>query len=423
MCQPDAIVSSELFMSAARQWIAGVMAIALLGGVGALVGVRLLEDEESGGLAGQRETPPAAIRVAPVTRGTILNRRVFSGTLEAAARVTIAPKIAGRIDRLPVDLADTVTRGQVVAVLDSAEYAQAVTQAEAEVRVGEASLTEAENALKIAERELTRVTTLHERGIASDSQLDIATADQLAKTSAVAVAKAQLARAEAALESASIRLGYTTIHAEWAEGEAGGEDDERVVAARLVDVGDTVAANTPLLSIIELDPIRAVVFATEREYGVLARGQAVTITTDAYSRRTWEGSIARVAPQFERGSRQARVEIDVPNPDGLLKPGMFVRVEAVLGEEADVTIVPYQAIAHRDGQDIVFVVDETSMTAKLTPVEVGIREGERAAVRGEGIEGRVVTLGHQLLSDGSLVSIPEDAVDGSAGDGQTGRGP
>src|SRR5690606_32467707 len=129
-----------------------------------------------------------------------------------------------------------------------------------------------------AQRELDRVRTLNERGIASDSQLDTVQADYLSKQAAVQVAKAHVTRAEAALQSARIRLGYTVIAADWEGG-----DDQRVVAQRLVEEGDTVAANTPLLSVVELDPIDAVIFATEREYTLLSPGQRVTLTTDAYA--------------------------------------------------------------------------------------------------------------------------------------------
>jgi RND family efflux transporter MFP subunit len=403
-------------MKSARPWIFTVVVLAILAAIGLLVGWRFLEIREERASAGGRDggaSAPAPVEIVPIERGAIQDRRVFSGTLEAVAMVTIAPKIAGRILSLPVDLSDTVSRGQVVAVLDSDEYQQAVAQSEAELAVANAELIEAQSAATIAARELERVKTLHERGVASDSQLDTVTAEQYSRSAAVEVAKAQVTRAEAALRAARIRLGYTTIRAEWEGG-----DEQRIVSERMAEEGDTVAANTPLLSIIELDPIDAAIFSTEREYALLERGQTVTVTTDAYPDRAWEGTVSRVSPVFREGSRQARVEVRVANADDALKPGMFVRVEATLRREQGATIVPVEALAQRDGQTVVFLVDPAKRVARMAPVRVGIRSGGRVQIFGDGLEGHVVTLGQQLLEDATPVTLPsQDAPSGAPAEG------
>jgi multidrug resistance efflux pump len=102
---------------------------------------------------------------------------------------------------------------------------------------------------------------LRKRGIASDSELDAAKQDRLAKQAQLTVAEAQVAKFASALETANIRLGYTQVTAGWT-----GVDDQRVVAERYVDEGQTLAANTPLLMIVDLDPIVGIVFVTERDY-------------------------------------------------------------------------------------------------------------------------------------------------------------
>ncbi len=386
-------------MGRARSWIFGTLLVGLIVAIVALVVRRLPAADQANDRAARLR--PAPVEVAKVEHGPIENRRTFSGALEAAARVTVAPKVAGRIVSLPVDLADTVRRGQIVATLDNDEYAQSVMQAEAELAVARANVAEAASALTIAARELDRVRTLHDRGVASDSQFDTITAEHLSKSAAVEVAKAQATRAEAALQAARIRLGYTSIEATWS-----GNDDERVVGEQFAEEGDTVAANTPLLSIVQLDPIQAVIFVTERDYASLSHGQPVTLWTDAYPGRPWSGWIDRVAPIFREGSRQARVEVGVPNEEGLLRPGMFVRVETVLGRLEAATIVPTESLTERDGQTVVFVVNPDGRSVRMVPVTTGIRQGARVEVTGEGIEGRVVTLGHQLLDDDSAIVIP-----------------
>ncbi len=356
-------------------------------------------------LAGAQEPPAAAdapravpVEVAPFERGPITLRRVFSGALEATAEFGVAPKVSGRLERLTVDLGDRVARGQVVAWLDDAEFVQAEAQAQADVAVARANRTEAESALEIAGRALKRFETLREQGVTSESEYDAARADELARRASLAVSEAQVTRAEAALETARIRLGYTKVAAGWSGG-----DDERVVGERFVDEGSTVAANVPVLSIVELDPIVAVVFVPERDYARLAPGLPARLATDAYPGEAFAARIERIAPIFRQSTRQVRVELVAPNPDQRLKPGMFVRVEVELERLEDALLAPVAALTERGGEPGVFVLDAAASTVRWRPVAAGIVEGERVAVLGEGLEGAVVTLGQDLCDDGARV--------------------
>ncbi|MEZ5990347.1 MAG: efflux RND transporter periplasmic adaptor subunit [Planctomycetota bacterium] len=381
-----------------------VLAVAALAAVGLLVADRLRQE----GRTGPRTAAPAPVEVGPVTHGPIVLRRTFSGTLEPSAEFVVAPKVGGRIEHLAVDLADRVRRNQVVAELEDGEFLQAVAQAEADLAVAQAKVVEAESALQILERELNRIRGLSDQGIASEAQLDTITKEELAKKAALAVARSQVTRAEAVLESTRIRLGYTKVTAVWS-----GDDEERVVAQRDVDEGETVSANTPLMTIVALDPIVGVVYVTEKDYGLLSPGQEALLATDASPGRRFRGRIARIAPVFRQSSRQARIELSIANPDGRLKPGMFMRAEVELDRVDDATIVPVEALTRRADVVGVFVVDAAGTTVRWVPVEPGIREAGRVAVTGDGLTGRVVTLGHQLIEDGSRITIP--VLDGEAG--------
>ena len=126
---------------------------------------------------------PVPVEVVQIQCGPIVLRRTFSGELEALAEFVVAPKVSGRVERVFVNIADTVKRGQVVAELDNDEYVQAVAQAQADLVVARANLSEAKSALEIANREFKRTESLLTRGIASDSVFDAANQDQLANSS------------------------------------------------------------------------------------------------------------------------------------------------------------------------------------------------------------------------------------------------
>ncbi|MDX9786706.1 MAG: efflux RND transporter periplasmic adaptor subunit [Desulfobacterales bacterium] len=350
------------------------------------------------------------VEVAPIQHGPIALQRAFSGELEALAAFVVAPKVSGRVEHVIVNIADTVTRGQVVAELDNDEYVQAVAQAQADLLVAGANLSEAGSALKIADREFKRTESLLKRGIASDSEFDVARQDILAKQAKLKVAEAQVTKFKSSLETANIRLGYTKVTAGWTGGS-----EHRVVAERYVDEGQTVAANAPLLLIVELHPIVGVVFVTERDYAHLKPGQSVLLTTEAYPGETFTGRIDRIAPVFQTATRQARVEMTIDNSAYRLKPGMFIRATVVLARVPEAAIVPEQALTMRHDRHGVFVVRESEQSVAWREVEVGIREDGRVQVKGEGLSGRVVTLGQQLLSDGSPITLSDGQGDTAAG--------
>ena len=180
----------------------------------------------------------------------------------------------------------------------------------------------------------------------------------------------------------------------------------RVVAERYANEGGTVTANASLLLIVELDPIKGVMFVTEKDYVRMGAGQKATLTTDAYPGEEFEGRIDRIAPVFREATRQARVELTIGNAEHKLKPGMFIRVTVVLDRLAEATIVPEKALTTREDRTGVFVVSGDGKSVSWREVTVGIREGDRVQVEGEGLSGRVVTLGQQLVDDGSPILIP-----------------
>ena len=389
-------------------------AVVLLIGAAALVWALWARFSENGAVGGRRGGQgPAPVEVGPIETGPIARVRTFSGTLEAPAYFVVAPKVSGRVRLIRVDIGDPVRRGQTIVEMDDEEYVQSVIQAEAELAVAKANLTEARNALEIAERELQRVKTLRSGGVASESNLDAAMAGQLSKKAQVEVAKAQQTRAEATLKTARIRLGYTKVSADWS-----GDDDYRVVAERFVDEGETVSANTKLLSVVELDPITAVIFVGEKDYASLHGGLPATLTTDAYPGQTFAARVERIAPVFRQEVRQARVELTVQNTELRLKPGMFVRVTVELDRVEEAVIVPERALTRRGDRPGVFVVAADGRSVTWREVQVGIQQGDRVQVTGEGLEGRVVTLGQQLVEDGSSITIPAESEAGPSAPGE-----
>lgn len=375
------------------------LVLALAGGAGWWL-ARTSPESEAGGGRGAA-TGRVAVEAAPVETGPVADVREFTGTLEAGDAFTVAPKIAGQVEAIAVDIGDRVNRGQVVVELDDDEATQAVAEAEAGLAVARAELQQAEAEARLAERELERTRSLARRQLASQSELDTARAGAEARRAAVAVARARVTQREAALARARVQLGYTAVRADWRGG-----DEVRVVGERMINAGDTVAANTPLLSILGIDPITAVGFAPEGDYAHLAEGQRVEVHADALPGRTFAGEIARIAPRFAEDSRQARFEVRLPNEGRALKPGMFVTIRVTVATADAATLVPTEAIVRRsEGPAVYRVTDDEPPRVEFIPVRLGLEGEDRVQILDPPLSGRVVILGQQLLEDGAPVIV------------------
>ncbi len=375
--------------------------LVILAGFGWLVHRRIAEHREAA-RPGMRERS-VAVETAMVGSETLIDAREFRGTLEAGSTVVVAPKTSGRLEQLMVDIGDEVSRSDLIAVLDGEEFLQQAVQAQAELNVGEASLEEAEGALAIATSDLRRVRELHGQGIASDASLEEKEARRQAAESRVKLAQAQVRQRQAHLRAAEVRLSYTRLYADWEQNRG----DWRLVAERFADEGSLLRANEPVVSLVYTGVLRAVVYAIERDFPNITPGQTAIIRTDAYPGERFHGAVVRRAPVLEEGSRHARVEIEIDNSDRRLAPGMFARVQIRFEERRDVPVVPVAALARRNRKQGVFRVDDDSSTVRFIEVEPGLRSGGLVEVLSPELTGRVVTLGHHLLEDGSTVTMQE----------------
>ena len=452
-----------------------VLLLAAAGALGWQIHQKVSAHQKKGGpMRRKRGAVAVAVEVEPVRKGVIRNVRLFTGSLLPKSEFRVAPKISGRLAKLLVDIGDTVKRGQLIAVLDDDEFVRQVEQARAELDVAKANaeeirlnmaleaqvsaqqVAEAKAAVAIAEanveenrcdlaaakREFDRVKSLRDKQIVSEGELDAAedkynaqsarhkvmlaqvaqrqvlvkaaevrTSDMQSKARAAkhTLAASQVTQKEAALKAAEVRRSYTQMSISWEDA-----DEVRCVGGRFVDEGAMLTANAPVVSILQTHPIVAEIHVIERDYVYIEIGQEAAVTTDAHADRTFAGQVARITPQLEEASRQARIEIEIDNSDKRLRPGMFVRVRIELARHDEAMLVPVSALAKREGKRGVFLMDEESMKANFVPVKLGFTEGDLAEVLEPALSGSVITLGHHLLEDGGAITLPGAAARGKA---------
>ncbi len=372
--------------------ILGLLVIAVL-----VFRIILLLTKESGGGRSNFRRPAVAVEVDSVQYGSIKEIRQFTGSIYPYYQYVVAPKVAGRIIQIRKRIGDWVQRGEVIAKIDDAEYQQAVLEAEANLKIAHASLTEAQSQFALAKQELDRAQSLQKKGIASPSELDAAMTSYEAQQSRIKLAQAQVEQKEAALKSAQIRLNYTVLVA----------TEPGYTGERFVDEGSLLAPNSPVILVIGIDKVIVRTTIIERDYGRIQPGQHAEVEVDAFPSRSFTGRVARIAPMLQQASRMAQMEVEVENDSLILKPGMFARVNVVLAERDSAQIVPSQAVVNREGHKGVFVIDQGNLTARYIQIQEGIVTQERTEILSPVLQGLVATLGQHLLVDGSQVILPQ----------------
>jgi RND family efflux transporter MFP subunit len=386
-----------------RKVLLGAVIFVIAGLIGWQVIQKIITSSQGPGI--ERQAAPVAVEIEAVKKGTIRDIGNFTGTLAPTSQFIVAPKISGRLEQLMVDIGDRINRNQLIAVLDNEEYSQQVRQAEADLQVAQANLEESRISRDVAQRELERVEELHKKGISADSELDAAKGISATQEARFKVSQAQVANKQAALEAARVRLSYTKITASWEEGV-----NPRVVGERFVHEGAMLTPNAPILSILEINPLLAIIYITDKDYFRIKTGQKASITTDALPDSSISGEIVRIAPLLKETSREARVEIEFPNPEGLFKPGMFINVEIEFAAHENTTVVPVSSVVKRDSQRGLFLVDMEKQVAQFIPVMVGISNSEFSEiVEPPTLSGYVVILGQHLLAHGSPVILPQSS--------------
>jgi membrane fusion protein (multidrug efflux system) len=320
------------------------------------------------------------VQVQPVEKRSLRPFIEAIGTLDANQEVTISAEVDGVIRDVKVDEGSVVPKGGLLASIDETDLVLEQKRAQAAVKQSEATLAN-------TRLEFNRKEALVKEELVPQQQFeDVSTR--------LALADAELDRARAALSLAVTKLAKTKTYAPLA----------CVVREKKVSVGDYVKVGTPLLVLIQPNPIKLHFTLPERDVGSLKLQQDVTLRVDAFPGREFKGTVNIIYPSLDEKTRTLKVEALVPNADGLLKPGLFAKVILYTGASKDTIVVPITSLLYEAEKVRVFVVNGEEAHEK--PVVLGNKYGELAAIA-EGLnEGeRVVIAGQQNLADGAKVRI------------------
>ena len=173
-----------------------------------------------------------------------------------------------------------------------------------------------------------------------------------------------------------------------------------------------MSANQSIISVIDIDKLKAEINIVEKDYPKLKLGHTAEITTDAFPGKVFYGKVVQISKAINEYTRQGSALLEIPNGELKLRPGMFVRVRINFGTYDNMLSVPLEAVTKRNDVTGVFVYNEENGTASFIPVTTGIQNGNWITINEpENIDKPVITLGNHQIADGSFVYLPENNQD------------
>jgi len=331
------------------------------------------------------------VEIEDVSTGSIEETIEVTGWIRANKVVDITSKVPGRIESLQVilDGGDVVAleeglavkKGQQLAVIDHDTYLAQVAAAKADLQATEVELAD-------AEREKKRIIRLFEGGSATEQSKDKA-------ITAAELAAARLNLAKANLELAQINLRESTIIA----------PIDGTVTARHIDQGNLINAGDRIVTIAEMQTVKAIVAVAEKYGGEIAVGTPARIKVDAFGDRVFDAEVYSVYPTLDEQTHTIQVEIRMDNDELLLKPGMFARVTLITKRKDDVVVIPRDVVlGGKIDEPYVYVVEDG--TAHKRFVKIGVKQADRyEIIDGLKSEEKLVVNGMHYLTDATKVEV------------------
>jgi len=362
-----------------------------------------------GGFGGGGFRPPVTVRMAEAATGDIGAQLTVVGNLIGEQTVDVVPRTGGRLVSVNVKLGDPVRRGQLLAKIEDFEIIEQVKQAQASMEVARATIRQREADLKVAELNFDRSKNLYGRQLLAKQALDDAESRYLAAQAQLDLARAQSSQTAARLDELQINLGNTRITS----------PVDGFVGRRNADPGAWVSQNAPVVSVVEIARLRMQAAVVEKDLRFVGVGDPATVEVDAYPGDQFKGRVARVSPVLDPATRTATMEVEIPNTDNRLRPGMYARVELTIEEHKGVVLVPKPAVVDLDGQRGVWQAGDDNK-AKFLPVTLGIEDGERVEITAGLTAGdRFVTEGAGAVRRNDTLVVPGQG--GGPGQGRGGR--
>jgi RND family efflux transporter MFP subunit len=360
-------------------------------------------------LASCTGTQSAETQIAPtvgvtkVTRKSLQRQITLSSELVPFQEIDVYAKESGFVQKLYVDYGTRVKKGQLMATLEIPELQALLVEDKADIKADNNEVSRDQNEVgrykaeyKALHLEYTRLNDVSQSqpGLVAQQEVDDAQGKDLAASSQVDAAEAALDAARSQLASAQAKLAhdqalfdYSRITAPFAG----------VVTNRYANLGTLMQAGTdsstqalPLVRLSEDDLFRLVIPVPESYVEYIRIGDPVEVSVPSLN-RTFPGKVARFSVEVREDTRTMHTEVDIPNPERVLMPGLFAEATLTLQKKDNILTVPVQAVSHENNQTAVYMVNAQDQIA-IQPVTAGMQTTNNVEILSGVSEGEQVVV-------------------------------
>jgi membrane fusion protein (multidrug efflux system) len=319
-------------------------------------------------------TPAVSQAIAIPVKVMVLAKTKISRTIDYTAtvlpfeEVNMAPSTPGRIDKIYVEVGDKVNKGDDLFLMDRTQLYQLELQ------------------LSNLQKDLSRIDTLLKSGSARQQQYD-----QMKTQFDVTKTNVDFMRENTLLKSPFFGV-VTGKYFENGEMYSG--------------TPTTLSGRSAVVSVMQVNPLKVNVSISEQYYPLIKKGMKAFITADVYKSEKFTGTVFRISPTISSSTRSFITELELPNRNDLLKPGMFVRVSMDLGE-VETFVVPANTVLVQEGTNLRYVFVEENNSAKRIDVIIGKRFDDQLEIISETLkEGdKLVTEGQSKLINSEKIEV------------------
>ena len=308
------------------------------------------------------------VRVMTLVKSEVSRTEKLTANINAYEETYLAPAISGRIRSIMVDVNDRVSKGQVLVEMDKTQLDQTRVQYEN------------------LKKDMVRMDTLLQYGSITQQAYD-------QMQTQIEVTEVLLENLE---ENTVLRAPYSGI-----------------ITGRYYNDGElfspapnTQAGKSAIVSLVRMDILKVYMNLSEKYLPEIQKGMKATLSTDVYPNESFSGTIYRIYPTIDPGTRTFRVELHVPNNSERLRPGMFAMVSVELGKQ-EAIIVPAISVIFQSGTNDRYIFINDNGTARKVPVELGQRFDDKIEILNGEIKGgeELIYAGQKNLMDGSPVEV------------------
>jgi RND family efflux transporter MFP subunit len=344
--------------------------------------------------AEQARTSVPDVRVATVRASDSKIDVTLPATTAAFEAANIFARTSGYVEKRYVDIGDRVKAGALLAEIVAPELDHQIAQAQATLAQSQGTLQQTQASRELAEVTNARDSNLVKQGWLTAQQGDNDRLTLRAQQAAEAVAKSNIAAQQAQIEVLEQDKAYQRVVAPF----------DGVITQRNIDNGSLVqAGSTFMFTLMHADVIRTQVFVPQDEALGVQPGVGAVIRVPELPGRVFPGKVTRIATALQPGSRTLLTEIDVPNPDGALRPGIYCTVELSIPRKTSSMIIPADAVVFDESGLHVAVVDDG--VVRMRKISIARDFGTQVEVHDGVRPGDQVILNPMLtLTEGSRVS-------------------